>query len=149
MTPSLHTRHAARTGFTLVEILITVVIIAILAAMVIPQFTSAADESRDKSMQMSLYRVRQQLQLYQQQHGSWPALATLEAQLTQASDEQGNTATPGTAGYIYGPYLKRFPVNPATDGDTVGDGAAGTSDWYYNETTGDFHANDSADSRAF
>ncbi|MFG0241679.1 MAG: type II secretion system protein [Phycisphaerales bacterium JB054] len=47
--------HAAR-GFTLVEILIVVVILGILAAIVVPQFAGATEESRRASF-VSILRV--------------------------------------------------------------------------------------------
>ena len=56
----------------------------------------------------------------------------------------GSTAPVSTPGYDYGPYLQLFPINPATNGSTVGNGPVGASNWYYDEATGDFRANDSA-----
>ena len=131
-----------RCGFTLVEILIVVVILGILAAIVVPQFTSAAGESRDNSLKMSLYRIRQQIEVYKQQHNStYPTLADFEDQMTQASNADGDTAAPGTGGYPLGPYIREIPKNPHTSGTTVGGGAVGSSDWYYDQTTGEFRAN--------
>ena len=133
-----------RRGFTLVEILIVVTILAVLAAIVVPQFTTASDTAREKSLQTTVTRVRQQLQVYAGQHGgSFPTLAAFEAQMTGASDEAGNTAAVGTAGYHLGPYLATMPENPHTEASDMGTGAGGTSSWYYDAATGDFRGNDS------
>mgnify|MGYP006268422347 CR=1 FL=1 len=132
------------------EILIVVSILGILAALVVPQFSSAADTSRENSAKVTLYRIRQQLELYKQQHGGdWPSLANFEAQMVQATNAQGETAAPGTPGYPFGPYLQSMPDNPATSTSTVTDGAPGTSAWFYDPDTGDFRANHSAEARAF
>ena len=40
-------QNIIRRGFTLIEILIVVVILGILAAVVVPQFTNAADDAND------------------------------------------------------------------------------------------------------
>ena len=139
-----------RRGFTLVEILIVVAILGILAALVIPQFTSAAATSRENSLKMDLHRIRVQLEIYIQQHdGRPPTLANFTDQLTKATNLAGDTAAVGTPGYRFGPYIQAVPINPNTSTRTIGDGEPGTSAWYYNETTGAFHANDSAESRAW
>ena len=144
----LHPR--AQAGFTLVEILIVVTILAILAAMVLPQFVSATGETRESSIKMNVYRIRSQLNLYQQQHGAWPTLANFTDQMTLVSDVDGNTAAIGTAGYPFGPYLQEVPYNANVSVDnSIGNGAIGTSAWYYDETTGEFRANDSAEMAAF
>lgn len=129
-------------GFTLVEILVVVVILAVLAAIVVPQFTSADTETRQNTLKMNLHHIRQQIEIYKHQHGSnWPRLNDFEAQMTEASDSDGQTAAPGTPGYPHGPYLSEIPPNPFTSDNEVGDGPIGSSDWYYNENTGEFRAN--------
>ena len=136
-------------GFTLVEILIVVVILGILAAIVVPQFTSAAAESRENSIKMDVHRIRVQLEIYKAHHSDQlPSLANFEAQMTMSSDAQGDTAELGTDGYPFGPYIREVPRNPNTSTNTVGDGEIGTSAWYYNEVTGEFRANDSEESAA-
>lgn len=140
-------------GFTLIEVLIVVLILAILAAIVVPQFTSATGQSRANALQANLYHVRQALQVYRVEHGTYPDLGpdgqTLIDQLTLATDAEGNTAAVGTAGHNLGPYLRIFPDNPQTSGRTIGDGAIGTTDWFYDELNGTFRANNSAADAAY
>ena len=47
-----------RAGFTLVEILIVVIILGILAAIVIPQFTNASQDARESSLLSQLQTLR-------------------------------------------------------------------------------------------
>lgn len=53
-----------RRGFTLIEILIVVVILGILAAVIVPQFTNAADDARITTMRSQLVSVRSQIQAW-------------------------------------------------------------------------------------
>jgi general secretion pathway protein G len=120
----------AKKGFTLVEILIVVVILGILAAIVIPQFTNASQEAKLSALKSNLQTVRAQIQLYKIQHNdSPPAVATFENDMT-VIDANG-----------FGPYLERVPNNPFTNDNTVGAWDAGTS-WELNATTGAFRAGD-------
>ena len=57
-----------RRGFTLVEVLIVVVILGILAATVLPQFTSANDDAKESALVQDLQTIRAQVQLYKFQH---------------------------------------------------------------------------------
>ncbi len=61
-------RKHRNSGFTLVEILIVVIILGILAAIVIPQFTNASQDARRNSLMSQLQTVRSQIELYKLQH---------------------------------------------------------------------------------
>ena len=61
-------RRTRKSGFTLVEILIVVIILGILAAIVIPQFTNASQDARKNSLSSQLQTVRSQIELYKLQH---------------------------------------------------------------------------------
>ncbi len=135
----------AKSGFTLVEILIVVVILGILAAIVIPQFTDASTEAKTSSLASNLQTLRSQIELYKIQHNDKPpSLANFEAQMTGKTDADG-TVNPSGA---YGPYLQQIPENPFNNLATVGaDGTIGNDShgWEYDENTGAIHADDSFD----
>ena len=57
-------RARVRKAFTLVEILIVVVILGILAAIVVPQFTSATQDAMAGNLQDQLTTLNNQLELY-------------------------------------------------------------------------------------
>src|SRR5438874_10358216 len=57
-----------KSGFTLVEILIVVIILGILAAIVIPQFTNASQDARKSNVVSQLQTLRAQIELYKLQH---------------------------------------------------------------------------------
>jgi general secretion pathway protein G len=119
-----------QSGFTLVEILIVVIILGILAAIVIPQFTNAGESAKGSSLVSQLQTLRSQLELYQIQHnGSYP---TTWNQLTS------NTTQDGTVGSgEFGPYLQQPSRNPFSSAAPTPTGNIGASDgWNYNATTG-------------
>lgn len=109
-----------RGGFTLIEVLIVVVILGILAATVLPQFTASTANAKESALRADLAQLRSQIQLYRFQHdGVFPSgtADNVVKQLTLASDVAGNTAAAGTAGYPYGPYLMgQLPTNPYNGG---------------------------------
>jgi len=99
-----------RNGFTLVEILIVVIILGILAAIVIPQFTSASTDARKNSLTSQLQTVRSQIELYKLQHNdSLPDFTTNQwLQMTSQTDVTGDTAATTKD---FGPYLQQAPIN--------------------------------------
>jgi len=129
-------------AFTLVELLIVVIILGILAAVVIPQFSDASQDARYSSLQTNLATMRGQIELYRLQHnGQLPTVANFVTQMTTKTDANGNAG----AGAKYGPYMQAIPQNPftATNDVSAAAGAAGANKaWLFNATTGDFRAND-------
>jgi type II secretion system protein G len=119
----------AKSGFTLVEILIVVVILGILAAIVIPQFTNASTQAKEASMRSNLQSIRAQIQLFKIKNDDGPpAVASFETQMTGT----GNG----------GPYLQCIPKNPYTGGNTVVDWDNGSGDWELDPNDGSFRAGD-------
>jgi general secretion pathway protein G len=131
-------RANRRAAFTLVELLIVVVILAILAATIIPQFTDATADTKKSSALMNLRGLRQQIEYYKVQHNGKNPDAAL-AKLLIKTDVDGN------AGGDFGPYVVQIPPNPFTNSNKVNattdnppTAASSASDrgWLYNATTG-------------
>ena len=74
-------------GFTLVELLIVVIILAILAAIVVPQFASSTDDAKLSSLDSTLAAMRSSIALYKQQHNDYPG-----KQASGATNPSGATA---------------------------------------------------------
>lgn len=130
-------KRFVKKGFTLVEILIVVVILGILAAIVIPQFTSASESAKGSSLSSQLQTIRSQLELYQVEHnGVYPTIgtgATAWDRLTKKTLVTGSTDI-GTSTDTFGPYLQQPPKNPFNNSSSVG--ATATDGWTYDEDTG-------------
>ena len=141
----MNTNTRNQKGFTLVELLIVVIILGILAAVVIPQFNSAATESKEAALASNLATIRQAIEMYKVQHNDNFPTAAIVDQLTFETDIAGTTG----AGNAYGPYLRNsFPKNPISNVATVATAAAAptkpaddTGGWVYNTLDGTFKAN--------
>ena len=138
-------RQRAVRGFTLIELLIVVIIIAILAAIAIPQFSNSSLDAQESSLDANLATVRSAIELYRVQHASvFPgvniasggasacttaggALGTgavntdqaFKDQLTGYSTATGQTCTVPATGFTYGPYMRSFPTEPVSSNATI------------------------------
>lgn len=119
-------QNKARKAFTLIEILIVVVILGILAAIVIPQFTDASDQANVASMKSQLQTMRSQIELYRIQdpmgYAAWDPIA----------------AAAGTEWdvLIQGDYLQSAPRNPITNASSVAAAAAVGLGWVWRDKDG-------------
>ena len=59
-----HSHGCSARAFTLIEILIVIVILGILAAIVVPQFTDAASGAQATSMRSQLSTIRSQIEVW-------------------------------------------------------------------------------------
>lgn len=133
-------------GFTLIELLIVVIIIAILAAIAIPQFSNTTADAQESTLDANLNNLRSAIEMYRVQHNNTFPAATastggdsaactaasgtlgtaaintgdaLKEQLTMYSDVTGHTCSAAGAGFLYGPYLReQLPIEPISNPPT-------------------------------
>ena len=119
-------------GFTLIEILIVVIILGILAAIVIPQFTNASTAAKASSLSTTGQTLRSQVAYYKLQHtdklpgtgsGTTFSSAQFWTDMTTQTDGTGaawtGSAANVTAGGPYGPYMQSIPDNNINGASTV------------------------------
>ncbi len=149
-------------AFTLVEILIVVVILGILAAIVIPQFTNASEEAQGGNVKSQLQTIRGQIELFRvRNNGVSPVMDDATQPFADLLSGVGNSlgladsnsvqAAAG-AGATQEPYMRTAPINPRNGLSTVaastdptvdansGDAVALAVGWYYNPANGQFAA---------
>ncbi len=125
-------RTRVRRAFTLIEILIVVVILGILAAIVVPQFTNASQDAQISNIRTQLQTIRSQIELYRvRNNGAYPTFMV---------DQWTKLVSPD--------YLRAAPVNPRTNSSTIATAEGPAVGWvwtaatnsisaaYFNETTG-------------
>ncbi|MHC4983619.1 MAG: type II secretion system protein [Planctomycetota bacterium] len=143
-------------SFTLVEILIAVLILAIVAMLVVPRFASSSQDARDAALATDLKALRRQIELYKVQHdgGKGPEvnelgqydLGNFVNRVTQRTTPSGALDSAGSCG----PYLSEWPANPFCDSDVAKSikfgkpetpPRDGTSGWYYSIFSRQIHVN--------
>ena len=130
---------AGKKGFTFVEIIIVVVILAVLAALVVPQLGRASADPELAALAATLQMVRTQLQYYKLQHNdSFPSLADWQQQMLSKTKPNGSSSERGTCG----PYLLQVPVNPLDGSRDISPLQDGSGGWTYDQSTGQFRSND-------
>jgi len=141
-----------RGGFTLIEVLIVVVIMAVLAGVLIPLVNAPTKDAKDATLKHNLHTMQSQLQLYRIDHvGSSPKIQESSLpQLVKATNTQGETGLSGS-NYPHGPYIADIPPNPFDDSSKVTavaspgkppTGVVGNlGGWQYDETTGMIYPN--------
>ena len=136
-------RRQIQAGFTLVELLIVVIILAVLAAIIVPQFSSATLDAKEAALDANLARMRSAVELFQAQHnGNYPGrVATTGAtcpgggspgtgaadsaqafidHMLMYSNAEGQTCSIGDTAFKYGPYLRKgLPHDSLTGKGTV------------------------------
>jgi general secretion pathway protein G len=84
-------------GFTLIEMMVVVAIIAILVAILVPNFIRARAQAQTAACEANLKEIATALELYQTDHEQYPS---------------GNNTPVTTSDPDLAPYLRQTPVDP-------------------------------------
>jgi general secretion pathway protein G len=99
--------NPTRNGFTLIEVMVVVVIIAILAALIVPKIISRPDEARVVAARQDIGALMQALKLYRLDNARYPTTEQgLEALVTRP------TLEPLPPNWKAGGYVERLPRDP-------------------------------------
>jgi general secretion pathway protein G len=94
-------------GFTLIEVLVVVAILAILAAIVVPRLMDRPDEARRVAAKADVGAIVQSLKLYRLDNGFYPSTEQGLLALVQRP-----ASNPAPANWKQGGYLERLPKDP-------------------------------------
>lgn len=130
-----------RKGFTLIEVLIVIVVIAVLASIVIPRLLGAGRQAKEAALRGTLQELRNSIGLFQSHTGTYPAALSDIMNAATNPPASGLDVTGAAVGInpsdYKGPYLTTpnmaLPVNPITN----------AVDWVYGTTApnvGEVHA---------
>ncbi len=111
-----------RSAFTLIEVMIVVVIMAILAGTIIPRMSNTTDDAKEALLRHHLRTFRMQIEVYKVQHnGKLPTGFSQLNQLTKATNAAGvvGPTNQPTATHPLGPYLPRIPDQPFSGSNHV------------------------------
>ena len=95
-----------QSGFTLIEIMVVVVILAVLGALVVPKILENVDKARVTRAQSDIRAIETALDLYRLDNFKYPTTEQgLQALVKQPAD-------PTITNYPAGGYLKQIPKDP-------------------------------------
>lgn len=101
----MHARNAV--GFTLIEVMVVVVILAILGALVMPKIMSRPDEARVVAARNDIGAMAQALKLYRLDNHRYPSTDQGMAALVM-----GPASGPPAPNWRAGGYLEKLPKDP-------------------------------------
>ena len=98
-----------RKGFTLVELLVVISILATLSALIVPNLMNAREKARDAKRKSDLRSIEKALELYRQDHNppSFPSNTEYD------NLSVGDVFKDSTTGVVY---LEKMPGDPLIDG---------------------------------
>jgi prepilin-type N-terminal cleavage/methylation domain-containing protein len=120
----LSVRNRTSKGFTIVELLIVIVVIGILAALVIVQFTNVQARARDAERKSDIRAIQSKVAEYYALNGFYPiTLAGVASLPSDACKAPGGTGTCAAPNYNYKAYKTGTTVNTTgtTDCDNTAD----------------------------
>jgi general secretion pathway protein G len=100
-------RFRGQAGFTLIEIMVVILIIGLLALMVVPRLRGVADRAKRTKAQADIQELKQALDRYYLDNGSYPTTDQgLQALVSPPTEGRAPT------NYEQGGYIEKLPSDP-------------------------------------
>jgi general secretion pathway protein G len=123
-----------RTGFTLIELVVVILILGILAGVAAPKLFDTSAKATDNSLKTTLSILRDSIELYAADNGgstpAWTDSATFHSDLSNYLRGTFPNCPVGATGLI--------GTNTVMNGAST---TGATAPWRYNATTGEFFVN--------
>lgn len=113
MMQTIKTTRMSRRGFTMIELLVVIVVLAALAGIMLPRFMDAGQRSRETALHGDLKLLRTAIEAFRQDTGLFPlTLADLAATAAPAQGNDGTNDVNLDATKWHGPYLQAIFDDP-------------------------------------
>jgi prepilin-type N-terminal cleavage/methylation domain-containing protein len=114
-------KYSFRKGFTIVELLIVIVVIAILAAISIVAYNGIQQRARDAERSQELSQLQKALEVYHADMGGYPKCGAVPATTGPNTPPalSSGTATSCLTDELVPSYLNAIPVDPTNTGSFV------------------------------
>lgn len=118
-------------GFTMIELVLVIMIIAILAAIIVPRFLSQIPQAEIATTKANINNLRAAISMYRAEQSSYPTTLSLL-----------NSVPSSTS-----PYLRKVPNEACSDPDvstvTAGSSVTNAGGWLYDNSSGNVWVNKS------
>lgn len=108
----MHNVGAAKKGFTIIELIVSIVVIAILAVIMIVSYSGIQQRSRDSERSSDITQIKIALEKYHAERSSYPDVC---------SGGDGTDCPASSLSTALNPYLKTIPHDPRNAADSSTD----------------------------
>jgi general secretion pathway protein G len=113
-------------GFTLIELLVVIAIISIIAAFMMPNFTSVQDRAREAGVKSVMHSVQLAIEAYNMENEAYPMGTNIS--LKELVDNY----------LLQGGYVTSTPKNPFTGNEYAQSDKAGKITYIYDDASGSY-----------
>lgn len=109
-------KSVSKLGFTLIELMVVIIVLAILVAIVVVQYNGAQGRARDTDRRADISNIAKGLEQYYDDNGSYPATSGSSSTITSNWYVSNTTNWTSTFSGAMSSILSPFPADPINSG---------------------------------